>query len=84
MERCSCVVVECIYMRESHRIFSYFYIFLEMQWRIGETPPDNLLLIIICASTGGLILLLIIIILVVHRHHRRRTNKLKRQLSEKS
>ncbi|XP_035764302.1 nectin-4 [Neolamprologus brichardi] len=56
----------------------------EMQWRIGETPPDNLLLIIICASTGGVILLLIIIILVVHRHHRRRTNKLKRQLSEKS
>lgn len=64
--------------------FHIFIYFLEMQWRIGETPPDNLLLIIICASTGGLILLLIIIILVVHCHHRRRTNKLKRELCEKS
>lgn len=73
-----------LYARESSDLFIFLYIFLEMQWRIGETPPDNLLLIIICASTGGVILLLIIIILVVHRHHRRRTNKLKRQLSEKS
>lgn len=56
----------------------------EVQWRIGETPTDNLMLITICASAGGLVLLLIIIILVVLRHHRRRTKKLKRQLSEKT
>lgn len=68
----------------SHLITLYFYILLEVQWRIGETPTDNLMLITICASAGGLVLLLIIIILVVLRHHRRRTKKLKRQLSEKT